>query len=915
MAGRKTFWTLVSLFFFFSFITSNGVEWLADYIWFGQEGYREIYLRIFSAEVLIGSVVGLITFAFLAVNLSVAVRQLGDPDRFLPPELLATPLRGWLRQGKLRGVVVGVSAVFALIFGLSASTGWEKPLLFLKAQPFGEVDPLFGKDVGFYIFTLPVLDQIQTFLWVLGMFTVMGVGSIYFIRMQSEKTVPTDVISLSTFPQAGRTHFGLLGGFVLLVMAGGLYLERFEILHASGGLFSGPGYMDINAILPVLALKVATVLVSAGLLAFALARNRLRMLMGVAGLWVVVWVGGNLYGSMLQKFVVTPNELEKERPYLQNHIEATNKAFGLDKVEERALTEDEDLTAANISANRPTINNVRLWDHEPLLDTFAQIQEIRTYYEFVSVDNDRYMIDGELRQTMLSPREMSAESLPSRTWVNERLTYTHGYGLTAGPVNRVNEQGLPVLFVQDLPPKSRYGAMEIKEPEIYFGELTNSYVYTKTRQKEFNYPEGDANIFSDYSGKGGIPLDSLERRLIFSMYLRDVKLLLSEDFTPDTRLMVHRNIAERVRKIAPFFTFDDDPYLVIHEGRLVWILDGYTISRRYPYSELVNMKWGVGNYMRNPFKVTVDAKDGTVTFYLVHPDEPIARAYGALFPELFHPMSEMPEGIKAHLRHPPVFFSVQTHMYSTYHMQDVNTFYNKEDQWSIPVVENKRMEPYFTVMKLPGEKREEFILMVPVTPRLKDNLAAWMVARSDGANLGKLVVYTFPKQKLVYGPKQMSARINQDPAVSQQITLWDQSGSNVIRGTLLVIPIESSLIYIQPLYLKAQDGRIPELKRVVVGYQNKIAMGLDLEDALGQIFGGDGGRKPSTAERQASATALAASLPPSGKEPNPGNALSAQALRQYQSMQESARQGDWVRFGRELQDLGKILERLAKEPR
>ena len=477
-------------------------------------------------------------------------------------------------------------------------------------------------------------------------------------------------------------------------------------------------------------------------------------------------------------------------------------------------------------------------------------------------------------------------------------------------MNRVNEQGLPVLFVQDLPPRSTVPALQIEQPEIYFGELEDEYVFVKTKQQEFNYPEGDRNIFSTYAGTGGVALDSLWRRLLFAVYLRDVKLLLSDDFSDATRILINRNIFKRVREIAPFFQYDSDPYMVIFEGRLKWIFDLYTLSERYPYAEQVS---GAGNYMRNPLKAVIDAKDGTVVYYAVDPAEPIAAAYARMFPGLVRPLADMPAGLRAHLRHPPGYFNVQAALYGTYHMLDVNTFYNKEDQWSVPVVGNKRMVPYYTVMKLPGEDKEEFILMLPFTPRLKDNLAAWMVARSDGDHYGQLVVYTFPKQKLVFGPKQMVARINQDSVVSQQITLWDQSGSNVIRGTLLVIPIENSLIYIQPLYLKAEDGRIPELKRVIVGYQNTIAMGLDLEDALGKIFGGDGTAASSRVATAASERTVARPAPVAGQPGSPGmDTPILQAQRQYRALNDAARAGDWGRFGRELEALGHTLEEIAK---
>jgi uncharacterized protein len=909
MPTRRLLWSIILLALLVLFLASSGTELIVDYLWMSTMGYSQIFMTTLEAKSLLGLAGFAIAFLFFWLNMAYALRQVGDPAQFLPAELTLTPLGQLLTARLVQRTGFVASLVIGVLSGVAVTAGWQTPLLYLNGSSLGQVDPIFGRDAAFYMFTVPFLDQIQSFVWSVAFFTLLGVGAVYLLRMQAERNLPSDVIPLGRFPGRGRTHLALIGALVLVVMAAGLYLDRFEELHRAGGLFTGPGYADIHGTLPALALKSVTALVSAGVVLYALGREQYRMLIGIGVLFVLVWVGSNIYVSLLQRFVVTPNELEKERPYLKYNIEATNRAFGLDRITERTLEEDSELTAKDIARNRPTINNIRLWDHEPLLDTFAQIQEIRTYYKFVSVDNDRYMIGGELRQTMLSPRELSRQSLPSRTWLNERLTYTHGYGATAGPVNRVNEQGLPVLFVQDLPPRTTVPELRIDHPEIYYGELVDDYVFVKTKQQEFNYPEGDKNIYSTYDGKGGVALDSVWKRLLFAVYLRDVKLLLADDFTDDSRILLNRNLFRRVRAIAPFFTYDADPYLVIFEGRLKWVFDLYTLSDRYPYAEQVG---DTGNYMRNPVKAIIDAKDGTVTFYAIDPSEPIAAAFARTFPGLLHPLAEMPAGLRAHLRHPPGFFNIQAAMYATYHMLDVNTFYNKEDQWSIPVVGNKRMEPYYTVMKLPGEDHEEFILMLPFTPRLKDNLAAWMVARSDGDHYGQLVVYTFPKQKLIYGPKQMVARINQDPAVSQQITLWDQSGSSVIRGTLLVIPIENSLVYIQPLYLKAEDGRIPELKRVIVGYQNTIAMGVDLEDALGQIFGTDGAT--ARAERAAVRTQPGQpGQPAKAAPPAPGAESPAQrAVRQYRAVNDAARAGDWGRFGRELDALGRTLDELSK---
>ncbi|MBI3993332.1 MAG: UPF0182 family protein [Candidatus Lambdaproteobacteria bacterium] len=906
MSARNSIWILLGLLLVLFYVASSSIELIVEYIWFHTQDYGQVFAVTIGTKLALGLVAGAASFVFLAINVMVAVRELGDPARYLPAELQHTPMGQLLTPRTIKRVGLLGSLAIGALAGFSGSNGWESWLLFLNGGSFGAVEPIFGKDIGFYVFRLPFIDQVQSFAWSLGILALFAVGLLYFLKMQADRPDigPARTINLASFSANARRHVAVLAALLLLDLAVGVYLQRFELLHQPGGLFTGPGYAEINGALPMLALKSVAAVVAAFIVVYALLRQRYRFLLGGVALMLVVWIGANIYTTVLQRFIVAPNELEKERPFLGFHIEATNRAFGLDTVEERTLARDTELTTQDITNNRATVHNVRLWDHEPLLDTFSQIQEIRTYYEFVSVDNDRYMIDGELRQTMLSPRELSSRSLPSRTWVNERLTFTHGYGLTMGPVNRVNEQGLPALFVQDLPPRTVKPELSITRPEIYYGEIDNDYVFVRTRQKEFNYPEGDLNIFSDYEGDGGVPMGSLWRRLLFAAYFRDIKVLLAEDFTDQTRVMLFRNIFKRVTMIAPFFKFDQDPYMVIHAGKLMWIMDGYTTSSRYPYSEAVQ---DVGNYIRNPVKAVVDAYDGSIRFYLVGPTDPIAQAYQRIFPGLIHALSEMPAGLRAHLRHPPDFFNIQTQMYATYHMRDVNTFYNKEDQWEVPVIEQKRMEPYYTVMRLPEEAKEEFILMLPFTPRLKDNMAAWMVGRSDGDHYGKLVVYAFPKQKLIFGPKQMAARINQDPQVSQQITLWDQSGSNVIRGTLLVIPIENSLVYIQPLYLRAEDGRIPELKRVIVGYQNSIAMGLDLDDALRKIFGSDG-RPTETSATRAAAQQRATEM--SSASPMGVESGSARAMQHYEAMQRASREGDWSRFGRELEELGKTLREL-----
>jgi hypothetical protein len=906
-------WGAVALLVLVAYTARSIVTLLVDYQWFAVVGFSQVFSTILLAKIGIAAGGIAFVFAIFFANFLYAARRLGDPRRYVGPQLLSSPLGKLMNEGTVTWLVAVVSLVLAVLTGIALASSWETVLLYLHGVAFGYEDAIFSRDAGFYVFTLPFYNMLQSFLWSTGVVTLLGTGLIYYLHFQSTGWQPslTDLTALAAVPRSHRLHLAAIGAFLLVLISVDSYLERYALMYESGGLFTGPGYTDVHASIPVLTLQVFTALIAAFGLVFAVATRRWRVLSGVGALMAVVWIGGALYGMLMQRFVVSPNELERERPYLADHIAATNRAYALDRIVERHLAEDERLTLEDIQRNKATTNNVRLWDHGPLLDTFAQIQEIRTYYDFVTVDNDRYRLNGELRQTMLSPRELNTESLPSRTWVNERLTFTHGYGLTVGPVNRVNEQGLPVLYVKDLPPRSSVPELEVSRPEIYYGELTRDYVFVKTRQQEFNYPEGDQNIFSTYAGTGGVGLGSLFRRLLFAAFTSDLKMLLSDDFTDDTRILIYRNIGERVRKIAPFLRFDRDPYMVIDEGRLYWIFDTYTISEHFPYSEHIGP---VANYMRNPVKVVVDAYNGAMTFYMVDPQEPIARAWDRIFPGIFRPMEEMSPSLRAHLRHPLDYFSVQAEMYAVYHMRDVNTFYNKEDQWSVPEVGEVRMEPYYTVMRLPEEETAEFILMLPFTPRLKDNLAAWMVARNDGENLSQLVVYTFPKQRLIYGPKQMVGRINQDPLVSQQITLWDRAGSNVIRGTLLVIPIEQSLIYIQPLYLRAEDGRIPELKRVIVGYGNDIAMGVDLEDALERIFGAAPKMAPAPIPGS-SMSSLTGSGEPGAQDRSEArpDTPAARARQHYDAMREAAASGDWSRFGRELDELGKALDEMQRE--
>jgi uncharacterized membrane protein (UPF0182 family) len=623
---------------------------------------------------------------------------------------------------------------------------------------------------------------------------------------------------------------------------------------------------------------------------------------------VIVLVLQGLYPFLIQKFIVDPNEYDKENPQIAHNIKATLKAYGLTNVEERNLSGDKDLTPKDIENNSATIHSIRLWDHEPLLDALKQIQEIRTYYDFVSVDNDRYALNGELQQVMLSARELNSASLPERNWINEQLSYTHGYGVALGPVNRVTSEGLPVLHIQNIPPVSQYPVFKIDRPEIYFGELTNGYAVVNAKQKEFDYPSGEANVFSRYKGTGGVPVKSFLRKLLFALYFRDANIVLSPQVTSESRFMYFRSVRERLNKLAPFLQLDSDPYMVISGGRLYWIQDAYTRSDRYPYSYTME---GVGNYMRNSVKMVMDAYNGKVDMFVADQEDPIIKVYQKIFPGVFRPISEISPDLKNHLRYPEDIFRVQTYIYSRYHMDSPQIFYNKEDLWQIPTITGSNnenpMSPYYTIMRLPQEKQEEFILMLPFTPGRKDNLSAWMAARSDGDNYGRLVVYRFPKQKLIYGPRQIVARINQDADISRQVSLWDQHGSQVIQGNLLIIPIEEALLYVRPLYIKAESGKIPELKRVVVAYENKIAMEETLEGSLAKIFQQE--LSMPAQDKTPSTTAVSAE-----KAAVPANGLTViqQAGDAYDRAIQAQRQGDWTKYGEELKKLGNLLEELKK---
>ena len=889
-------------------VVPSALELFTEWLWFNEVEYTGIFLRTLSTKVTLGAVVFLLAFAGLALNFRLALRRFTQPYTLFPGNGDIQPVV--LTPQQLQRLGTGVAALMALFLGAFASNEWLTWLQFQNAVPFDQPDPLFGRDIGFYIFSLPFIDLVRYLALAVVMLSLIGSAALYVISNQ----LAIDPARGPIVGDGARRHLGLIVAGLFVLLAWGAYLDVPRVLTTPSGIVHGASYVDVALRVPVFRVLMLAALVGAGLSAISALTPRNRPLMAAIGLYALISVGGNVGAFALQRLVVTPDEQQREAPYLIDNIAATRQAFGLDSVEEREVSGDAILTLADIENNTDTINNVRLWDHEPLLDTFSQIQEIRTYYDFASVDNDRYFIDGEYRQIMLSSRELNSDNLPNRSWINERLQYTHGFGVALGPVNQVTQEGLPVLFIQDLPPTSSVD-LEVEQPSIYFGELSNDYVIVNTGTDEFHYPEGDDNVSTRYDGAGGVVMRSLLHRLLFAVRFRAYEILVSSQLKSDSRIIYHRNILERITTIAPFLRYDTDPYLVISEGRLVWMVDAYTTSSRYPYASPASN--GI-NYIRNAVKIVIDAYHGTTTFYLAEPDEPIARTLEAIFPAFLQPLDAMPEDLRRHIRYPEGLFSLQTSIYSTFHMTNPAVFYNREDQWEVPVIDNEQMQPYYAMMRLPGEPRAEFIQMLPFTPRGKNNLAAWMVARSDGEQYGKILVFQYPKQKVVFGPSQIVARINQDQDISPQLTLWNQQGSEVIQGTLLVIPIEEALLYVRPLYLRADGGRIPELKQVVVAYQNEIVMEETLDLALNRLFGPGSRSETESPSRTLAAGAQIADAatpqPAPDAQAAPTGPLVSQAADHYRRALQAQRDGDWAQYGEEIEQLGTVLEQLGSGP-
>jgi uncharacterized protein len=794
-------------------------------------------------------------------------------------------------------VIAAAAAILALLVGWGEIHNWEIFLRFLHQVPYGADDPLYGRDIAFYFFSLPAYLAIKNWLLLALFLSALVAGAVYWAHGHIEYQAQRRSMS-----PAAIAHGSALLGLLFLVKAWSYYLDRYLLLYGDNGVVVGAGYTDIHVQLPVLWLLIMLA-VSAAFCCWANLRLRTYRLPIVAAvmLFGTSFVLAEMGSALFQRVYVKPNELQLEAPYIQRNIASTQRAYNLHQVAVKPFPAEESLTANALGSNQATIDNIRLWDWQPLMDTYSQMQEIRTYYRFHDVDIDRYWLDSAYQAVMLSARELKSSLLPpnAQTWVNRHVLFTHGNGAVMSPVTRKSPEGLPLFYLRDIPPVAA-GGPEIREPRIYFGEETDSYVIVKGTTPEFDYPKGKDNIYAFYDGSGGIPLGGLARKALFAWHFGDINLLLTRYIADASRIIIRRNIRERVSTIAPFLNLDRDPYLVVSEGRLFWIQDAYTTSSYFPYAQF-SPRGGL-NYIRNSVKVVIDCYNGSVDFYLVDTSDPIAATYQRIFPGIFKPLTAMPEELRKHIRYPEDLFRIQALMYRAYHMDSPEVFYNREDLWQFPRQpeggENATMTPYYIIMRLPGESKAEFFLMLPMVPSQRQNMIAWLAARCDPPDYGKLIVYEFPKDKLVYGPFQIEARINQNTDISQQLSLWNQLGSRVIRGNMLVIPIDNSILYVSPLYLRAEQGQLPELKRVIASYGDQVVMKDTLAAALSTLFSEPAAGSSPTA---------AAAMPPAGVSAEHAR----KALDHYEQAVERLKSGDWAGFGKELDAMRELLQQMS----
>jgi hypothetical protein len=922
---------------------SSILSWYVEALWFDSLGFSQVFWKTLELKSTLFCTFALVTFVIVYA----ALRLLQPPrldDRLLYVNGQPVPL-------SIQPIVRVVSWVVALVVALGAGSG-----MMAEWTTFGQylhipaslgagavVDPIFGRPVTFYLFTLPVWQLIGTWLTTLSL-VILGASVLALLLTSADNPL---VLAAMRERRAGYRGVSFAVAFALLAMAARVGLSRYERLFDDHTIFSGVGYTEAYIVIPGLLLVAVALLIGAGLAIYnGIGPRRLLNLLVALAPVVIVYLGLTVVSWYVSGFIVKPNQLVRERPFISHNIEFTRQAFDLSHVEQRAFPADSGIAAVDLANNGSTIQNIRLWDWRALQDTLRQIQEIRTYYDFPDIDIDRYRIGGQVRQMMVAARELNIEKLPesSRNFINEKLIYTHGYGVTMNPVNGFTTEGLPQLVLSDMPVQSTAPELKVTRPEIYFGVLTNTDVYVNTRQKEFNYPQGESNNYTSYEGKGGIPIGSFGRRVLLAASRGGAdlsKLPFSDDITPESRLLMRRNILERVRALAPFLTFDPDPYIVVSaEGRLFWMIDGFTMSDMFPYAKHYRLGDSSISYLRNSVKVVVDAYDGSVAFYVFDQEDPILAAYRGMFPALFVDGSKMPADVRAHVRYPEMLLKVQAAAFSLYHMRDPEVFYNREDLWSVASevtlsADNEQvtrpLDPNFVLMKLPGEKALEFVEILPFTPSNRNNLIGWIAGRSDGDAYGKALVYDFPKSRLVDGPLQVEARIDQNPQLSSQLTLWNQQGSHVRRGSLIVIPIGRALLYAKPIYLQAERSPMPQLRLVVLALQEQLGYGPTFEAAMSNLFG-EGSLQDATATAAAGGTGSTLTMPgpspssasasgPGSPGPAPGGVAlapgvqtlidkAARDLADYQRLTAAGKLGE---AGLRLESLMKTLDQLKSQ--
>ena len=879
---------------------SLGVNLYTDWLWFESINFSSVFKTILSTKIIMRLGSWLLFTVFLFINLYFTkdrVLELFENEDKQEESVIElnqsdNKYSNLLSSKRLKWIYLIASLIIGFIFSSISLNSWKTVLKFLNSTSFNLTDPIFNNDLSFYIFKLPLYQlgyQLLSFLVVL---TAIIISIIYFITGNSKSMIK----KISSSHKA-KNHLSILAALFFAIKSWGYRLDMFNLLYSDRGVAFGASYTDINA--QLLALKVLTVI--AVVLSIFIVINifikKFKLIaIGVASLIIISILLGTIYPALVQQFQVEPNEVAKETPYIEHNIKYTQLAYNLNKITERDFPVNENLTYQKVKNNKVTYNNIRLWDSRPLKSTYSQLQEIRSYYTFANIDVDRYEIDGELTQVMLSTRELNQELLPpqAQTWVNRKLNYTHGFGIAMSPVSEMTGGGVPKFLIKDIPPQSKN--IEIAEPRIYYGEKTNNYVITNTKAKEFDYPQGDNNQYISYQGEGGVQLSNLLREVAFSIKYGTLKLLLNNDITKESQLMFDRNIKRRVRKVAPFLEYDSDPYMVAANKQLYWIQDAYTTSSMYPYSE--PQTWG--NYIRNSVKVVINAYSGQMKFYVVDESDPVIKTYRKIFPDLFLAKDEMPQYIARHLRYPEELFKTQANMYNKYHMKNPKVFYNNEDLWNIPkenyAGSSIQMQPYYTLMNLPRDKDDSnFLVMLPFTPNNKDNMIAWLGGKANG----DLILYKFPKQKLVYGPQQVEARIDQESRISEQLSLWDQRGSRIIRGNLLTIPIDESILYVEPIYLQADQGQIPELKRVITAYKGKVVMERTFDEALLGVFGI---KKPQQEDKQ-----------PTTPINFSANQLLNNLISTYEEAQEELKAGNWESYGEKIQDFESILDDLQQQ--